>query len=173
MTAAIPVPDSVERGIDPLALRRAAGRYVTGVGVITSACEDGTPVGATVNAITCLSLDPPLYLACLSNSSNTLKAIRERGVFGVNLLSHGQDHAAMTFASKAADKFAEVPYERTDRGVPLLRDIVAGFECRVEHTYAGGDHTIVVGRVRSIRECDDAPLVMRSGKFVRLTEALS
>lgn len=149
------------------ALRRAAGRFVTGVGIVTAPDEDGAPKGATVNAITCLSLDPPLYLACLSNTSSTLGAILRTRVFGVNILSHGQREQAMLFASKHPDKFGGIAFETGLLGAPLLTSAVASFECEVEHTYAGGDHTIVVGRVRNLRECgDDVPLVMRSGQFV-------
>jgi flavin reductase (DIM6/NTAB) family NADH-FMN oxidoreductase RutF len=156
-------------GVDPSALRRAAGRFVTGVGVVTASDGAGEPHGATVNAMTCLSLDPPLYLACLANTSATLKAILQTRTFGINVLSVGQSAHAMTFASKAADKFGAVATESGELGVPLLRDAVATIECEVESLFPGGDHTIVVGRVRAIQECDNVPLVMRSGRFVALS----
>lgn len=154
--------------VDPAALRRVAGRFVTGVSVVTASNDAGEPQGATVNAITCLSLDPPLYLACLSNTSSTLKAIQQTGAFGINVLSIGQDTHAMTFASKATDKFGSVATESGELGVPLLKDAVARVECEVECLYPGGDHTIVVGRVKAVEDCDEMPLVMHSGRFVTL-----
>lgn len=155
-------------GVDPSALRRAAGRFVTGVSVVTASDDAGAPHGATVNAITCLSLDPPLYLACLSNTSATLKAILQTRAFGINMLSVGQSKHAMTFASKAPDKFGAVATENGELGVPLLKEAVATVECEVESLFPGGDHTIIVGRVRAVQECDSVPLVMRSGQFVAL-----
>ena len=157
--------------VDMFDLRRAAGRYVTGVSVITATSGEGAPVGATVNAITCLSLNPPLYLACLGNASNTLKAVKEGGHFGINVLSRDQGEHAKVFASKSSDKFANVPYETGCTGAPLLKECVARFECEVESLYAGGDHTILVGRVVDLWECDEAPLVMRSGQIVDLAAA--
>jgi flavin reductase len=156
-------------GVDAATLRRAAGRFVTGVSVVTASDDAGEPYGATVNAITCLSLDPPLYLACLSNTSTTLKAILESRAFGINMLSVGQSAHAMTFASKATNKFNAVVTESGELGVPLLKEAVATVECEVESLFPGGDHTIIVGRVRAVQECDSLPLVMRSGQFVGLS----
>jgi flavin reductase len=159
---------SGDSGVSAGDLRRAAGRFVTGVSVVTASNNVGEPQGATVNAITCLSLDPPLYLACLSNSSTTLKAILQTRAFGINVLSVAQDSHAMTFASKAIDKFGAVATTNGELGVPLLEDAVATVECEVESLYPGGDHTIVVGRVKAVQESDKVPLVMRSGQFVTL-----
>jgi flavin reductase len=158
--------ESVE--ISTAELRRAAGRFVTGVSVVTAPDIDGVHKGATANAITCLSLEPPLYLACLTNTSNTLRAIEQTRVFGINILSNEQDRHATIFASKQLDKFATIPFETGILGVPLIKEAIATIECDVECTYAGGDHTIVVGRVRSLKECSDSPLVMCSGKFVNV-----
>jgi flavin reductase len=162
------VAPSSETGVSARDLRRAAGRFVTGVSVVTASNDAGEPQGATVNAITCLSLDPPLYLACLSNTSTTLKAILQTRTFGINVLSVAQDVHAMTFASKAINKFGAVATTSGELGVPLLDDAVATVECEVERLYPGGDHTIVVGRVKAVQDCDKAPLVMHSGQFVAL-----
>jgi flavin reductase (DIM6/NTAB) family NADH-FMN oxidoreductase RutF len=62
-------------------LRHAMGHFATGVTVITSVGADGKPVGTTANAVSSLSLDPPLLLACFDLSSHTLAAIRAHGAF--------------------------------------------------------------------------------------------
>jgi hypothetical protein len=51
--------------------RAAMGHFATGVTVVTSVDADGAPVGTTANAVTSLSLDPPLILVCFDLSSLT------------------------------------------------------------------------------------------------------
>ncbi|MFM9044033.1 MAG: flavin reductase family protein, partial [bacterium] len=54
-------------------LRKALATFPTGIAVVTTFL--GTePIGATANAVTGLSLDPPLILACLDRGSPTLRA---------------------------------------------------------------------------------------------------
>ena len=60
--------------------RRAMGHFATGVTVVTSLGPDGQPVGTTANAVSSLSLDPPLILVCFDQASLTLEATA-RGLF--------------------------------------------------------------------------------------------
>jgi len=156
------------RWVDAPRLRQAAGRFVTGVAVVTAHTGRGVPGGATVNAVTCLSLDPPLYLVCLANTSNTLASIIESGTFAINILASGQRHIAEAFASKATDKFAGVDYTTLDGHAPLIDGTVAGIACRLWAHYPGGDHTILVGAAAAAEYSEEDPLVMRAGKFTRV-----
>src|ERR1700761_2576919 len=76
--------------VSPADLREAMGLFATGVTVVTSVGADGEPVGTTANAVTSLSLDPPLVLVCFDLKSTTLTAIRGHGAFAVNVLGHRQ-----------------------------------------------------------------------------------
>ena len=86
-------------GVSPAELREAMGHFATGVTVITSVGTGGEPVGTTANAVTSLSLEPPLLLACFDLKSATLAAIRSHGAFAVNVLGHRQRHLSANFAS--------------------------------------------------------------------------
>ncbi len=59
----------------PADFRHAIGHFATGVTVVTSVGIDGQPVGTTANAVSSLSLDPPLILVCFDRSSQTLEAV--------------------------------------------------------------------------------------------------
>src|ERR1700749_490043 len=72
--------------------RHAVGHFATGVTVITSVGPDGQPVGTTANAVSSLSLDPPLILVCFDRSSLTLEAVLGHGAFAVNVLGARQQH---------------------------------------------------------------------------------
>ena len=82
--------------------RNAMSHFATGVTVVTSVGADGTPVGTTANAVTSLSLDPPLILVCFDLASVTLAAIREHGAFAVNVLAAEQEHLSSGFARRAS-----------------------------------------------------------------------
>src|SRR5918994_6801436 len=86
-------------GPSPEGFRDALGAYATGVTVVT-AIGDAGPSGATANAVTSLSLDPPMMLACLDRSSRTLASVRAAGRFGINVLAADQEPLARRFASK-------------------------------------------------------------------------
>ena len=47
------------------------GHFATGVTVVTSVDAEGKPVGTTANAVTSLSLDPPLVIVCFDLGSLT------------------------------------------------------------------------------------------------------
>src|SRR5215472_6733689 len=81
-------------------LREAMGHFATGVTVITSVNDRGEPAGTTANAVTSLSLDPPLVLVCFDLSSATLAAIHGHGAFAENVLGHRQRHLSANFARR-------------------------------------------------------------------------
>jgi flavin reductase (DIM6/NTAB) family NADH-FMN oxidoreductase RutF len=127
--------------------RRLMSFWATGVSVVTAEGSDG-PSGATANALTSLSLDPPRALVCFDVSSRTLHAIRESERFAVNILAAGQERVSRVFATKAsqAEKFAGVGrHER--HGAPVLDGNLAWFVCALESELQQGDHVVAFGRV--------------------------
>ena len=127
------------------------GQFATGVTVITSIGADGRPVGTTASAVTSLSLDPPLVLACFDLDSVTLRAIRGHGAFVVNVLGATQRQLSANFARRGlAAAWDGVRHRHGVTGSPRLEDVLAVMECTVEHRLPGGDHEIVVGRVRHV-----------------------
>src|SRR5882724_11043328 len=88
--------------VSPQAFREALAAYATGVTVVTAVGEGG-PSGATANAVSSLSLEPPMMLACLDRGSRTLTSVRAQGLFGVNALAAGQEEVARRFAGKQGE----------------------------------------------------------------------
>ena len=143
--------------MDEETFRRIVGSFPTGVVVVTAP----GPRGLTTNAVSAVSLDPPLLLVCVDRASRTLPAIREHGAFVVNYLAEGRAELATRFASKADDKFDGVSWEgsRTAKGAPILRDdVIAWAECSLHAGYEGGDHEIIVGRIEEGGTPGGAPL---------------
>jgi len=162
-----------EQSVPAADFRHAMGHFATGVTVVTSIDETGQPVGTTANAVSSLSLDPPLVLVCFDRSSQTLRAVRGHGAFAVNVLAAPQRHLSANFARRGlAAVWDEVAHRPGPTGSPRLDGVLAALECTVEHYLPGGDHEIVVGRVREVETSDGdaAPLVFWRGSYAALEE---
>jgi len=93
---------TVRGGVDNLDLRHAFGRFATGVTVVTTRTADGVPHGATVNAFTAVSLDPPLAQVTLTRTSRAARYL-EGTPFAINILSLEQMDVALHFGGKVLD----------------------------------------------------------------------
>jgi len=151
-------------------LRLAMAQFATGVTVVTSRDRDGEPVGTTANAVTSLSLDPPLVLVCLNRTSLTLQALRGHGAFAVNVLAEGQRELCASFARRGSDgAWAGVRQRDCSTATPGLSDALATLDCSVDRIYPGGDHEIVIGRVVEVHiDEEEAPLLFHRGAYARL-----
>lgn len=157
---------------EPAEYRRLMGFWATGVSVVTAHGPDG-PYGATLNAFSSLSLDPPLLLVCFDHSARTLGAVRHARRFCVNILSAEQEEVSRRFVGKRPmeEKFAELAWSEV-AGAPVLRDCLAVIVCDLAEEVEAGDHTIVIGSPVHLATDDDLhPLVFyRGGYWERVSE---
>jgi 3-hydroxy-9,10-secoandrosta-1,3,5(10)-triene-9,17-dione monooxygenase reductase component len=154
------------------ALRRALGRFSTGVAIVTCVDALDVHVGLTVNSFSALSLEPPLVLWSLRATSPSLGAFASARHFAVNVLGEGQVGLSRRFASPVADKFAEGVWHAGEHGVPVLNEAAAIFECELATQQDAGDHVLFIGRVRRFVEGRLAPLLFHGGRYHRLGEPL-
>lgn len=146
--------------------RRLMGFWATGVSVITAQGSDG-PAGATANALTSLSLDPPLVLACFDTSSRTLHAVRESERFAINMLGVDQLPVSRTFATKRSqeEKFGEVRH-RLEHGAPVIEGSLAWLVCSLDAESTHGDHIVAIGSVLGFGfDVTAEPLVFYRGRY--------
>lgn len=159
------------RAVAAAELRRAIGQFATGVTVVTSLDADGEPTGTTASAVSALSLDPPLVLVCLARTSRTLDAVCERGAFAINVLGADQRALSANFARRgSAASWADVAYRPGPAGIPWLDGVLAVLDCVVDDRLPGGDHEIVVGRVREAQTPGEPrpPLLHHRGAYAEL-----
>ncbi len=152
------------------AFRDALGQFCTGVTTMTGVSADGEPIGMTVNSFSSLSLDPPLILWSIADTTPSFKCFMPGDPFAVNVLASDQQDLAMQFAKSGADKFDGVTALDGRRGVPLLIGCVAYLECDVEARHPGGDHDIIVGRVCRVYNVGKEPLLFHGGAFQSLSK---
>jgi 4-nitrophenol 2-monooxygenase / 4-nitrocatechol 4-monooxygenase, reductase component len=147
--------------------RDVIGRFASGVTVITTAV-DGVQYGTTASAISSLSLEPPMVLICMNESSSTGQAVGRSATFAMNILGEDQGEIARRFASKAPHKFEDGLAVSGPSGLPLLADALASLECRVTEQVRGGTHIVFLAEVEAATARSGTPLAYFRGQFGRL-----
>lgn len=151
---------------DPRALRDAFGTFMTGVTVVTSHDATGTPLGFTANSFSSVSLDPPLVLICMANSSRNYAAITQASGFAVNILAEDQKEISNTFARPSDDRFAGIDWFAGPQGSPILEGVSAWFDCSMHETVEAGDHVILIGKVEGFDTSTTPGLGYARGAYV-------
>ncbi|WP_236551783.1 flavin reductase family protein [Aeromicrobium sp. 9AM] len=147
------------------AYRDVLGQYASGVTVVTTVL-DGVPVGMTCQSFTSVSLDPPLVAFLPMKTSRAFAAIRMSRRFCVNFLAAEQADVSNTFASLADDKFADITWQPTSNGMPLIDGTVGWVDCTVQDVHEAGDHYLVIGRVEDLGHGDaENPLLFHRGRY--------
>ncbi|MEE2522448.1 flavin reductase [Pseudarthrobacter sp. J75] len=151
---------------DQAVFRSVVGHFASGVTVISTQV-DGKTGGSTASAVSSLSMDPPMMLMCLNQSSHTHDMVQAAGGFAVNILAEGQEAVAMQFARKGEDKFEGVAHHDS-LGMPVVDGALATIVCRTVETVRGGTHTVFLAEVLGATEHPGLPLTYFRGKFGRL-----
>src|SRR5258707_5172182 len=155
-----------------LDFRRALGQFATGVTVITVESTPGGVHGMTANSFTSVSLEPPLISVCVAEQAHLLPLLKEKRVFGINVLKEDQQILSEFFAlahqSAADETNLNVRFFWTSQNIPLMEDVLCQIACRVHAMHVAGDHTIVVGEVLSAALCHGQPLLFFRGDYARL-----
>jgi len=157
--------------VEPDALRGAMSGFPTAVTVVT-AIGPGGPAGATASAVTSLSLEPPLMLACLDLGSRTLVAVEHARRFGVNVLAGDQAELARRFSTKDPhpEKWEGVAWEER-AGTPRIEGTLIWLGCELRDVHDGGDHSIATGHVLDLEQSGGEPLIFHQGEYRPLTGA--
>ena len=152
-----PAPATVE----PKMLKKAFGKFPTGVTVVTCRTQDGERHGATINAFTAVSMDPPLAQVTLIRGNKISRYLRDEP-FAINILGAGQQKDALTFAGITV---STGPQWARDGEAPALVGNAATLQCLPWAIHDGGDHEIVLGKVTQIEVNETEPLSFVGGKF--------
>lgn len=155
-----------EADLTPSEFRDALSAYPTGVTVVTAFGEDGRLSGATANAVTSLSLEPPMMLAALDLGSRTLATVIEAGRFGVNALAAGAQEIAQRFAGKhpEAEKWDGIGWSESG-GAPRLDAALVWVGCELLDAVEGGDHVILTGAAIEAESREGDPLLFHRGAY--------
>lgn len=151
---------------------RAMGRAVSGVTVVATDGKAGR-FAVTVSAMSSVSAEPPLVLACIRRESPANRAIRANGVFAISVLADCQAHISDTFAGRprwgAPFDFTIGEWRGLVTGAPCLDGAAARFDCALWSCHEAGSHTVFIGRVLAAGESEAAPLLYTGRRYGRAT----
>ena len=156
--------------------RRVMGHFVTGVTVVT-ALDGERPFGITVNALSSVSLDPPLVMVALDRRRFLTPIVRTAGRYAVNVLSEEQQALSDCFAgapvSPGREDFCGAAWHPGATGLPLLDGAIATLECTVVQTFSAGDHDLFIGRVDALGNAarHPMPLLYYRRRYLRIERA--
>ena len=146
-------------------LRSVMGHYLTGVTIVTLTGPDQKPYGLTVTSFNSVSLSPPLILWSLDNRNERLSMFQGARGFAVNIMAADQLALCEKFASADNDRFSNCKWHFGPFNQPILENALASLECRPWAEYGGGDHTIFVGEVMSIKHGKGKAAAFFNGKL--------
>jgi flavin reductase (DIM6/NTAB) family NADH-FMN oxidoreductase RutF len=113
----------------------------------------------TASAFASVSLEPPLVLVCLDQTSRTRALLLEKGSFAINVLSGEQEEISRAFSKRGTKPFDSLGHHTGETGNPLLDGAIAWLECNVHQVIEMGDHDIVVGEVVCADTAEGEPLL--------------
>jgi flavin reductase (DIM6/NTAB) family NADH-FMN oxidoreductase RutF len=167
---------STEATIGSDTFRKVLGHFVTGVTVVT-ALDGDRPFGITVNALSSVSLDPPLVMVALDRRRFLTPIVRAAGRYAVNILSEEQQALSDCFAGAPVEPgredFCGAAWQPGETGLPLLDGAIATLECTVVETFSAGDHDLFIGRVDTLANetHHPMPLLYYRRRYLRVERA--
>lgn len=158
--------ESKERFVDAMAA------LANGVSIVTTNGVGGK-FGLTVSAVTSVSAEPPILLACLNRKNIAVSGINRNHRFAVNILNAQSQEIAQVFAGRALDgkhyDFEQHGWaDGQALGLPILKAATASFECELEGFHDAGTHRIFLGRVISALRGDTEPMVYSNRHYGRM-----
>lgn len=141
--------DPAQANLDPDILRQVMRKWSTGVTIVT-AQHQGMRHGMTVSSFTSVSLQPPIVLVALDQSTRTHALITAASSFGVSVLSNEQKAISACFAGQDCedeDRFVSVETHSLVSGAPLITGSLAYLDCRVVAQLVSGSNTLFIGEV--------------------------
>ena len=164
-----PVAEGVLMTMDMGDFRQALGQFATGVCLVTVDDPKLGPLATTVNSFSSVSLDPPLVLWSVQNSSDHLAVYTQCQHFGISVLSSEQGALSSQYAQHGGHGAQAEHFTAGPQGEPKLIDALAHFTCATYAVHPGGDHQIIVGKVVQFESREADPLIFFSGGYRALS----
>jgi len=148
--------------------RSALGQFATGVCLITVNDTLSGKLALTANSFSSVSLEPPLILWSIQNSSDCYREYTSCDFFGVSVLASQHEDLSNRFAKKGGHSIDPALFTEDSQGTPRLSGALANFSCAMHNILDAGDHQIIVGRVVDFAVNDGEPLLFHGGSYDRL-----
>lgn len=145
-------------------LKDAFACFPTGVAV--AACRtDGAYAAITVNSFASVALKPPLVLWCVETKAASYAAFMAADSYAVSVLGADQQAVSERFAAHEPAPLRDEEVDIWETGAPVLKNRLAGFDCRIHARHKAGDHVILIGEVARFDSRPGAPLIYFASNY--------
>jgi flavin reductase (DIM6/NTAB) family NADH-FMN oxidoreductase RutF len=144
------------------------GNYPTGVTVVTTADENGNPLGLTVNSFASVSIEPLLILWSIDKKVSSYETFCKTDKFAVHILSEQQGDICTLFATKGTDRFANCTWGKSPYGLPIISGAAGVLQCKTYNRIEAGDHMILIGEIIDIHDDRKEPLLYHKRRFGKI-----
>ncbi|MCW2856502.1 MAG: bifunctional 3,4-dihydroxy-2-butanone 4-phosphate synthase/GTP cyclohydrolase [Marmoricola sp.] len=149
----------------PALFKEAMAAFPSGVTIMTTVDKGGEPRGFAASSFCSVSVDPALVLVCIAKTAQCHDAFWDNDEWAVQVAGAHQLDLIGRFSTKGADKFAGGEFVPDSRGVPVLPDASVVLTCTAHMRYDGGDHTILIARVREVTLKEAPPVLYFQREF--------
>jgi flavin reductase (DIM6/NTAB) family NADH-FMN oxidoreductase RutF len=142
-----------------------------------TALDGDRPFGITVNALSSVSLDPPLVMVALDRRRFLTPIVRAAGRYAVNILSEDQQALSDCFAGAPVEPgredFCGASWQPGETGLPLLDGADRDPRMHGRRDLLGGDHDLFIGRVDTLANetHHPMPLLYYRRRYLRVERA--
>ncbi len=128
--------------------------------------------GITVAWITRVSINPPMIAISIGKSRYSFELLNSTDFFGVCILGKSAKHVAEhfgTISGRNKNKFENVAYTVSERGIPIVEGTIGYIECKKVSTAESGDHVSFIGEVvKQIVYSEEKPLLYGEHKILEV-----
>lgn len=130
---------------------------------IVTASNGTSARGITIGSFTSLSMEPPLISFNVEKESQMHEVLQESSSFVVQIPHADQQELCTRFAlpdQSDEEQFDGLAYRLSEKGVPVLDDVVAVLECTPYKQVEAGDHTLIIGKVERVEILKNDPAIL-------------
>lgn len=151
--------------LSPQDLRKAFGKFATGVCVVTANGTTG-PVGITINSFSSISLEPALVSWAIASKSSRYQYFLRCETMSIHVLADSQLDICHAFA-RTAHAFGDLDWRKNIFGSPVFDHAIARFDVRLVQNVKAGDHNIFIAEVLNTVVNQGRPLVFLEGALTK------
>ena len=113
------------------ALKTVFRNHASGITVVTSSKDDGTPIGFTASSLTSLGSNPPLVSLNISQGSSSYSHLSPGKLVAIHTLDDETLWLAQKMAADKSQRFTDVEYQLGPESTPIFKAVPAVLLARV------------------------------------------
>lgn len=155
---------------EPTLLRSTFAGFPSGVTALAATVNEKDEVLIASSFTVGVSLEPPLVMFAVQNSSKSWQRLKQAPMIGISVLGADQEQACRQLAlGPPEQRFDGIDKHSASSGALFVRRAPVWLECEIWDETPAGDHTVIILEIKALfRDETVEPLVFHSSTFRRL-----